>query len=270
LEEREITNCSKIEPKQRETASAVSEILILRTSSAHPFVAIIMIICFFLGFPEYAFAAPTKNHEELEAGACSDPSPGGGTDGERIIGNAITKAESFCRPFGGVKTGDRVSHWNARSENGGLFCRVIGKIDCNGVAVNGGGNFGNLADTTCAPGEAMIGLHRGRNKFRCIKISGEQTRNWDSNGATQRRDMHACPIGQYAIDYNHGDNNLLCGYGASLGVNEEELRKCSKVRNQIPGGKGWTMCGCKPKNGQTYVVTGVRDDRNEVLCAPLK
>ncbi|WP_420429640.1 hypothetical protein [Kordiimonas sp.] len=80
---------------------------------------------------EEAFAGSSKQHEELEPGSCSDSSPGGGTDADRMIQNAINHAIAWCSDAGGVKEGNKRSDWTARDEDGGQFCRVTGRIECN-------------------------------------------------------------------------------------------------------------------------------------------
>ena len=79
-----------------------------------------------------AKAEISKPYEALEARDCSASSPGFDDNADRMVQNAITEAINWCSDSGGVSEGDLEEDWDIESEDDNRFCRVTGKIICNG------------------------------------------------------------------------------------------------------------------------------------------
>jgi len=142
------------------------------------------------------------------------------------------------------------------------------------------GKYGNPTQCTvdgltmhcCPSGRLMTGAHLDANIFRCTKpYAAMGTLNPFIDGpdgsthvATQRQNMHACPLGTVMVGFHRARNDLLCAH-LSL---ENPLSETVDAFTQDPAMPGHV---CPAQGSPPFftgaAMSGIRDDQNKFLCA---
>jgi len=132
----------------------------------------------------------------------------------------------------------------------------------------------------CSIGQALVGLHVDREIHLCVDIVGNPI-FVEAETDLQRADMLACGAGSYALRYQdttngYIENELVCALGPVARTDMEFVDGLTGNGYQYALGSGGTAHGCPylaSADGSTLiiqVITGVRRDRNDFLCAPLQ
>lgn len=155
----------------------------------------------------------------------------------RLLRNAVSHAERFCREEGGVLRGG--NNRDFRCEQRGIYCVVTGRIECRG-----------RLDPTRRPGDAGGAAGDAQRARTCLD---EGCRRFVSHAPGEiERGTHACPAGHLVAGVSGAGNNLVC-----QAVPRPALETIVETANRRMG-----LLACPPG----MVVRGVSEDRTRLLC----
>lgn len=232
-----------------------------------------------------AQAMPIKDYRKQESTRCSN-----GQGCPRMLRNAVSNAEQFCREEGGVLKGGTKREF--RCEQRGIYCVVSGRIECRGrfdpthVPSPPGMDLSErrtrtrtCLDADCnrfishAPGEQDRGTHACPYGYLAVGVSGmgndlicqefpKPVRESHVERDVKRRGLLACPAGMVMRGVNEDRDTLLCAR-LDADVGKEHVQDESDH-------KGLQVCpGADPDDGPPQFVTGLDAARTQLMCAPL-
>jgi len=159
----------------------------------------------------------------------------------RMLRNAVSHAEQFCREEGGPRVGG--SKRDFKCEQQAIYCTVYGRIECRG-----------RMDPTKVPSPPGMDLEIVRSKTRTC-LDADCNRFVSHAPGEQERGTHVCPFGYLVAGVSGRGNNLVC-QAFPKPVRETRVEKTLKREGMLACPKG-------------MVARGVSEDRETLLCARL-
>jgi hypothetical protein len=232
-----------------------------------------------------AASLPTKDYRVQESTRCAYAQ-----GCPRMLRNAVSHAEQFCREEGGPLTGGSMRDFKCEQQT--IYCSVYGRIECRGrmdptkapgppgfVVQSTPAKARTCLDRDCnrfvshAPGEQESGTHACPFGFLVVGVSGEgnnlvcqefpePVRETRVEKVLRRHGLLACPTGMLVRGVSEDRLTLLCARldvrVGSESTQDETENLGLQVCEEIEGGAGPRL-----------FVTGVDVAREKILCAPV-
>lgn len=185
---------------------------------------------------EPAASLPSKDYRVQESTRCvyAQGCP-------RMLRNAVSHAEQFCREDGGPLVGG--SKRDFKCEQQTIYCSVYGRIECRG-----------RMDPTSAPGPPGLVVQSTPTKTRTC-LDRDCNRFVSHAPGEQESGTHACPFGYLVVGVSGEGNNLVCQEFPKP-VRETRVEKTLMRQGLLACPSG-------------MLVRGVSEDRLTLLCARL-